>query len=427
MIDPKLIRENPEFVKENLAKRQNDEYLQMVDEYIEKDRIWREATKEVESLRRERNSFSKKIPKLQGDERKKAVQQMKALKQKLEEKEKELNEAEERRNWLLDRIPNLLHDSVPFGESDEDNVPIREWGKKPEFSFDPKDHHVLMEINDLADVDRARKVSGARFYYLKNEATMLELALIQFTLNILKEEGFTLFTPPTLVRERALYGTGFLPTGKEDIYKIEGEDLNLIGTSEVALGAYHMDETLLEEDLPLNYCGISNCYRTEASATTKDDKGIFRVHEFKKVEMFKFAHPNKSWDEQEQMVRIAERVFQELGIHYRVVNICTGDIGAVAARKYDIEAWMPGQGRYREVVSCSNCTDYQARRLNVKFREKEGAPPKGFVHTLNSTAIATTRAIVAILENYQQEDGSVIIPEKLRKYTGFDKIIPKIG
>ncbi len=424
MIDPKLIREKPDYVKENLARRQNEEYLKMVDELLEKDEMWRKTTKEVEALRRERNTFSKQIPKLKGEERQQAVAKMKDLKERLEMKEKELQETETRRQWLLDRIPNLLHETVPYGESDEDNVPIRAWGEKPEFKFQPRDHHELMELNDLADVERARKVSGARFYYLKNEATILELALVQFTLDILKDEGFTLFTPPTLVRERALYGTGFLPTGQEDIYKIEGEDLNLIGTSEVALGAYHMDETLLEEQLPLNYCGISNCYRTEASASTKDDKGIFRVHEFKKVEMFKFAHPERSWDEQEEMIRIAERVFQELGIHYRVVNICTGDIGAVAARKYDIEAWMPGQGRYREVVSCSNCTDYQARRLNVKYREKEGAPPKGFVHTLNSTAIATTRAIVAILENFQQEDGTIVIPDKLRKYTGFDKISP---
>lgn len=282
-----------------------------------------------------------------------------------------------------------------------------------------------MEILDICDIERARKVSGARFYYLKNEATILELALIQYALELLQKEGFQLFTTPTLVRRDALYGTGFLPTGEEDIYTIKDEDLHLIGTSEVALGAYHMNETLLESELPKNYCGISSCFRTEASATTKDDKGIFRVHEFKKVEMFKFVHPDTSWNEQEKMIDIAEKVFQGLGIHYQVVNICTGDIGAVAARKYDIEAWLPGQRRYREVVSCSNCTDYQARRLNVKYREKEGSPVKGFVHTLNSTAIATVRAIIAILENYQQEDGTVIIPEPLRKYTGFDKIIPK--
>ncbi len=425
MLDPKLLRENPDFVKENLAKRQNDEYLQMVDEFLEVDDRWRKLIKQVEELRKKRNQYAKQISKLKGDEKKQSVQKVQEIKQQLERLEKDLVDAETKRQWLLDRIPNLLHETVPFGESDEDNVPIRFWGEKPEFSFEPKDHHELLEINDLADIERARKVSGARFYYLKNEATLLELALVQYALNILKEEGFNLFTPPTLVRERALYGTGFLPTGKEDIYKIEGEDLNLIGTSEVALGAFHMDETLLEEQLPLNYCGISSCFRTEASATTKDDKGIFRVHEFKKVEMFKFVHPEKSWDEQEEMIRIAEKVFQGLGLHYRVVNICTGDIGAVAARKYDIEVWMPGQGRYREVVSCSNCTDYQARRLNVKYREKEGMPPKGFVHTLNSTAIATTRAIVAILENYQQPDGSILIPEKLQKYTGFDKISPK--
>ena len=422
MIDPKLIRENPELVKENYKKRQKPELLTAVDDFLDWDNKWRKFQKEVEDLRKERNIQSKSISKLKGKEKQDAISMMKEVNAKLTKTEKLATEAESKRKDILDRLPNLLHESVPYGEDDEDNVEMATWGEKPEFSFKPKPHHDIIEELDLVELERARKLSGARFYFLKGKLAILEQALIRYALDVVMEEGFEIYSTPTLVRPEALYGTGFLPTGDEDIYKIKDENLALVGTAEVALGGMYANEVLLEEELPMRLAGISNCYRTEASASNKDDKGIFRVHEFKKVEMFVFSHPDKSWDEQEFLVSVAQKVFQGLGLHYRLVNICTGDIGAVAAKKIDIEVWLPGQNRYREVVSCSNCTDYQARRLLTRYREKEGAPVKGFVHTLNSTALATTRPMIAILENFQQEDGSILIPEVLRKYTGFDRI-----
>ncbi len=425
MLDPKILRNQPEMVKENLKKRRKPEYVKMVDEFVSVDERWRYLDKNVNQLRKNRNIFAKKISKASAEEKKDLIAQMKNIKSQLEAEEKELAEIKERRQYLLDRIPNLLHETVPYGESDEDNVPIRTWGKIPEFTFKPKDHHELMMEHDLVELERARKTSGSRFYFLKNEAVLLEFAILRYAIDILRQHGVDIYSTPTLVRERMLYGTGFLPVGAEDIYKIQGEDLNLIGTSEVTLAGLYADEVFTKDELPKRLAGISSCYRTEASASTKDDKGIFRVHEFKKVEMFTYTLPELSWEEQERMIGIAEKIFQGLELPYRVVNICTGDIGAVASRKYDIEVWMPGQGRYREVVSCSNCTNYQSNRLKIRYREKEGSPIIGNVHTLNSTAITTTRPIIAILENFQQEDGTIKIPEKLIPYTGFDRIEPK--
>ncbi len=425
MLDPKLIRNNPDIVKSNLQKRKDPEAIKRVDLFLELDKAWRELSKEVEELRKERNISAKQISTMKGEEQKNKIQEVAKLKLKLTDLETQLTDIINKRQHTLDLIPNLLHDSVPYGEDDGDNVQMRTWGKVPKFSFPVKDQHDLLHDLDLVELDRARKVSGARFYYLKNEATLLELALLNYTLSIITKEGFKMFTTPSMVRREVLYGTGFFPGSEEDIYKIENEDLYLTGTSEVTLGGLHMNETLLEPELPLWYTGLSSCYRTEASSTTRDDKGIFRVHEFKKVEMFKFVEPSTSWDEQEHLISVAEKIFQGLELPYRVVNICTGDIGTVAARKYDIEAWFPGQNRYREVVSCSNCTDYQARRMNIKYREQEGVPPKGFVHTLNSTAIATTRAMIALIENNQQKDGSVKIPKVLHPYLPFTEITNK--
>ncbi len=424
MLDPKLIREKPDEVKENLAKRKKPEYIEMVDEFLGVDKIWRETDVKVNELRKQRNIYAKNIAKAKGDEKQKLIAEMKEINSNLSDSEKIYHDKQDRRQFLLDRIPNLLHDSVPYGEDDEGNIPIRTWGEKPEFDFTPLDHHELLDILDIAELERARKTSGSRFYYLKNEAVILEMALMRYALDILRKHDVEIYSTPSMVRERMLYGTGFLPTGAEDIYKIEGEDLSLIGTSEVTLAGLHADEVFIEAELPKHYAGFSTNYRTEASATTKDDKGIFRVHEFKKVEMFTYSLPENSAAEQERMFAIAEEIFKGLDMHYQVVNICTGDIGAVAAKKYDIEVWLPGQNRYREVVSCSNCTDYQTRRLKIRYREKEGAPIKGLVHTLNSTAITTTRPMIAILENFQQEDGTVLIPKGLVPYTGFDKISP---
>jgi len=425
MLDPKALRDDPKSIKANLSKRQDPKLTGYVDEYVTVDENWRDLKKASENLRQKRNESAKLIRTLDGDEKQAAIRETQSIKSDLESVEKSLKESENRRQWLLDRIPNLLHTSVPYGVDDSENEVIRTWGDKPDFTFAPRDHHELLELLDIAEIERARKTSGARSYFLKNEGVILEMALLRYGLDVLIEKGVDIFSTPTMVRKEMLYGTGFLPLGDEDIYKIEGEDLNLIGTSEVTLGGMHSGEVFLENALPIRYAGVSNCYRTEASATTKDDKGIFRVHEFKKVEMFSFVLPDNSWEEQEKMIAIAEEVFQGLEMAFQVVNICTGDIGGVAARKYDIEVWMPGQQRYREVVSSSNCTDYQSRRLNIKYRSKEGSKPIGFIHTLNSTTITTTRPMVAILENYQQEDGTVRIPTVLQKYTGFKEIKPK--
>ncbi|OLS28647.1 MAG: Serine--tRNA ligase [Candidatus Heimdallarchaeota archaeon LC_2] len=425
MLDPKVLRDNPEDIKENLSKRQDPKLMEYVDDYVNVDIEWRDLKKQSETLRKTKNEFSKSIRTMQGDDKQGAIKQMQGTNTDLDNVELHLKQAEEKRKWLLDRIPNLLHNTVPYGVDDTANQTLRTWGELPTFDFEPKDHHELLELLDIAELERARKTSGAGFYFLKNEGAILEYALLRYGMEVIMEKGISLLSTPTMVRKVMLYGTGFLPLGEEDIYKIEGKDLNLIGTSEVALGGMHQDEVFLENELPTRYAGISNCFRTEASATTKDDKGIFRVHEFKKVEMFTFTKPEDSWDEQERMLEIAEEIFKGLEMPYQIVNICTGDIGSVAARKYDIEVWMPGQKRYREVVSCSNCTDYQSRRLNIKYRAKEGSKPIGFVHTLNSTAITTTRPMVAILENYQQKDGTVLIPKVLQKYTGFKEMKPK--
>jgi seryl-tRNA synthetase len=324
------------------------------------------------------------------------------------------------------RLPNLLHESVPFGKDENDNVEIRTWGEPRKLPFTPKGHTELGTSLGIIDIERAGKISGARFFYLKKEGMLLDLALRCFALEELVRKGFTVIEPPFLMNREAYEGVVALSDFEDVLYKVEGENLYLIATSEHPMAAMYMNETFLAADLPLRMAGISTNFRKEAGAHGKDTKGIFRTHQFNKIEQFVFCKPEDSWKIHEELLRNAEDLVQKLGLPYRVVNVCTGDIGTVAAKKYDIEAWMSTQNAYREIVSCSNCTDYQARRLNVKYREGEGEAPKGFVHTLNSTAIATGRMMVAILEDYQCEDGSVIVPEALRKYMmGIDKIVPK--
>ena len=324
------------------------------------------------------------------------------------------------------QLPNLLHESVPVGKDETENVPIRSWGKIPKFSFPVKDHIDLALSLDIMDIKRAGKIAGARFFYLKREGVLLDMALMNFALEEMLKKGYTPIEPPYLMRRKPYEGVVALSDFEKDLYKIEGEDLYLIATSEHPMAAMFMDEVLKAQDLPLKLVGVSANFRKEAGAHGKDTRGIFRTHQFNKIEQFIFCRPEDSWKMHEELIHNAEELVQKLGLPYRVVNVCTGDIGTVAAKKYDIEAWMPAQNAYREIISCSNCTDYQARRLNTRFREKEGQPPKGFVHTLNSTALATGRTIVAILENYQQEDGSVVVPKVLRKYMGgIEKIEPK--
>jgi seryl-tRNA synthetase len=425
MLDIKIVRESPEVVKNDLSKRGDQEKAGWVDEILDYDRKKRELIIEVDKLRHLRNVVTDEIAALQrlGEDTSPKLKEAKAIPDKIKELETQLTANEEKVNWILYRLPNLMHESVPTGKDENDNVLVRTWNEKPKFDFEPSDHIDIGLQLGLIDIERAAKVSGARFYYLKNEAVTLEFALIRMVLDILRDEGFTLVIPPVLVKERAMFGAGFLPLGEEDIYWIKGEDACLVGTSEVPLAAMHMDEILDESILPLYYAGFSTCFRTEAGAHGRDTKGIFRVHQFEKIEMFKFTKPEDSWIEHEKMIQTVERIYQRLNLHYRIVNICSGELGVTAAKKYDLEVWLPGQSKYREIVSCSNCTDYQARRLNVKFRKNPNDKPR-FVHTLNSTAMAIGRTLVAIIENYQTKDGSIIVPQALVPHAGITRISP---
>lgn len=425
MLDIKIVRENPELVKNDLLKRGDQEKVRWVDEILDYDLKRRELIMEVDNLRHLRNVVTDEIAALQrhGEDTSVKLTEAKAIPGKIKKLETQMVANEEKVNWILYRLPNLMHESVPMGKDENDNVLLRTWNEKPKFDFEPSDHIDIGLRLDLIDIERAAKVSGARFYYLKNEAVTLEFALVRMVLDILSNEGFTLVIPPVLVKERAMFGAGFLPLGEEDIYWIKGEDACLVGTSEVPLAAMHMDEILDESILPLYYAGFSTCFRTEAGAHGRDTKGIFRVHQFEKIEMFKFTKPEDSWIEHEKMIQTVERIYQRLNLHYRIVNICSGELGVTAAKKYDLEVWLPGQSKYREIVSCSNCTDYQARRLNVRFRKNPNDKPR-FAHTLNSTAMAIGRTLVAIIENYQTKDGSIVVPEALVPYAGITRIGP---
>ncbi|PUA32615.1 MAG: serine--tRNA ligase [Candidatus Terraquivivens tikiterensis] len=425
MIDIKIIRDNPEFIKEMLTKRG----LSLpVDDLLEWDKEKRRLMVEVQNLRHRRNIVSLEIAamKKEGKDPTEVVQEMRVLTEEVARLEERIAELESKINYVMMRIPNIPHESVPPGTSEEDNVEVRRWGKIPEFSFEVKNHDEIATNLGLLEIERAGKVAGARFYYLKNELVKLNLALIRFALDLLVSKGFEVYQTPYMLRRWVLEGVTSLQDFEDMIYKIDSEDLYLIATSEHALAGLHADEILDGRYLPLRYAGISPCFRKEAGAHGKDTKGIFRVHQFEKVEQFVFCKPEQSWEEHEFLLSNAEEIYQKLGLPYRVVNICLGELGMVAAKKYDIEVWMPAQRRYREIVSCSNCTDYQARRLNIRYREMPHEERTRYVHTLNSTAIATERTIAAILENYQQEDGSVVIPEALRPYMdGIDVLRPK--
>jgi seryl-tRNA synthetase len=428
MLDIKLIRENPELVRENLKKRGDPEFLRMLDELIECDKLWRQHLTRLNNLRRERNRITTEIATLKkkGVDATAMVSKAKEIDKEIANLEQLVGEYENKVRYYLMRLPNLLHDSVPVGKDEHDNATVRTWGEIPRFNFLVKDHIELGLSLDIMDIERAGKIAGARFFFLKREGVLLDIALLNFALEEMVKRGYTPIEPPFLMRRKPYEGVTALSDFEDSLYKVEDEDLYLIATSEHPMAAMFMDEVLKADELPIKFVGISPNFRKEAGAHGKDTRGIFRTHQFNKVEQFIFCKPEDSWKLHEELIRNAEELVQKLGLPYRVVNVCTGDIGTVAAKKYDVEVWMPAQNTYREIISCSNCTDYQARRLNIRYREKEGEPPKGFVHTLNSTALATGRTIVAILENYQQEDGSVIIPEVLRRYMGgMEKIEPK--
>jgi seryl-tRNA synthetase len=418
MLDVKLIRDSPDVIRKDLQKRGWNEKLPLVDEAVELDKQWRAVKKEVDDLRHRQNQLTEEVAKLkrQGADIGQKLAEVKGIPQRIKDLDARAEAAQYRVREILMGLPNILHESVPVGPDDSGNVTIRTFGAPRTYDFKLRDHVDILTNLGLVDIERAAKVAGARFFFLKGEALLLEQSIMRYALDILTERGFTAVGPPLMMRREAYEGVVDLNDFGPVIYKVEGEDLYLIATSEHPLVAMHMDEIIDGQSLPLKYCGFSPNFRVEAGAHGKDTKGIFRTHQFYKVEQVVFSKPEESWALHEQLIGNAEAIFQSLGLHYRVVNVCTGDMGTVAAKKYDLEAWMPVQQKYREMVSCSNVTDYQARRLMTRYRDKPSAEPK-IIHTLNSTAV-TTRALVAIVENYQQADGSIVIPQPLVHYMG---------
>jgi seryl-tRNA synthetase len=405
LIDLRAARADPEGFRSALARKGAAEAF---DELLAADERWRELETRASDLRAQTKTKGKPSPE--------QLDQLRELKAELQSVEAEHEEAEQRRQELLDRVPNPPDPSVPDGTAEEDAVEVRRVGEPPSFSFEPRDHLDLAAEHGWIDLERAARVSGARFAYRVGELALLELALYRFALDRLVGKGFIPVLPPVLVREEAMYGTGFLPTDEVNIYKIERDELYLTGTSEVALASFHMGEEL--DELPRRYAGYSTNFRRESGAAGKDTRGMFRVHQFDKVEMFVFTEPGRSSDEHEALLALEEELVQEVGLPYRVVNVAAGDLGASAAKKYDIEAWFPGQQRYREITSTSNTTDYQARRLGIRFRREGKLEP---VHTLNGTAM-TARWLIALLENFQDEGGTITVPEVLKQFGAPDRL-----
>ncbi|MFQ5969351.1 MAG: serine--tRNA ligase [Nitrososphaerales archaeon] len=414
MLDAKIIRDQPEIIKQVLAKRQIEFPL---NELLELDEKRRSLITEAQELKHKRNVVSEQIAmkKKEDQEASSVISEMRAISDKITALDGEIDSTGKRYSQLMLTLPNLIDESVPEGRDENDNVEVRRWGEPRRFSFKTKDHIDLGLSLKLIDLDRAAKTSGARFYFLKGDLVKMNYALIQFAINFLKKKNYTLIQTPYMINRKAMEGTIIVSDFGDVIYKVENEDLYLIGTSEHAIVAMHMDEIFDAKQLPIRYAGISPCFRKEAGTHGKDTKGIFRVHQFEKAEQLVFAKPEESWAEHEKMIRNAEEFFQLLGIPYRIVLLCTADLGKISAKTYDLEAWMPGQNAYREVVSCSNCIDYQARRLGVKYRDKPHEESK-FVHTINSTLVATERTLVAMLENYQTEKGTITVPDVLQPY-----------
>ncbi len=419
MLDIKLIREHPEIVRNDLKKRGDLEKLKMLDDLIEYDKHWRRLLTEVNELRHRRKVVTAEIASLKkrGEDVSRQMEEAKRIPQDIKKLENQVAEYREKVDLILLRLPNILHESVPFGKDESENVVVKIVGKPPKFDFKPKSHVEIALNLGLIDFDRAAKVAGHGFYYLKGDLARLDYAIMNYTIDFLRKRGYTLIEPPLMMRKKPYLGVTDLEFFGDQLYKLQNEDLYLIATSEHPMAATFMDEIIDKKDLPTKFVGVSPCFRKEVGAHGKYTKGLFRVHQFNKIEQFIFCLPEDSWKFHEELEKNSEDLYQGLGLHFRVVNVCTGDIGIIAAKKYDIEVWM-ADGTYREAGSNSNCTDYQARRLNIRFREKEGQAPAGFVHTLNNTALATSRTMIAILEQYQQKDGSVIIPEVLKPLMG---------
>jgi len=422
MLDIKFIRKNLDKVEEMLKKRNLDLNL---DEFKKLEEQRRNLIVQTEQLKSERNNKNKEIAKLkkEGKLADKEIEEMQKLSDKIKELDNLLKEVEEKVNNFLLNIPNMLHESVPEGKDENDNVEYKKWGEKPNFSFTPRPHWEIGEKLDILDFKRGAKLTGARFTLYKGDGALLERALINFMLEVhTQEHGYIETLPPFMVNRTTMTGTGQLPKFEEDLFKIEGLDYFLIPTAEVPVTNIFQDEILREEDLPIYMTAYTPCFRKEAGSYGKDTKGLIRQHQFNKVELVKFSKPENSYEELEKLLENAEEILKRLGLHYRVVTLCSGDTGFSASKTYDIEVWLPGQNCYREISSCSNFEDFQARRAKIRFKRK-GKKGTEFVHTLNGSGLAVGRTLVAILENFQQEDGSVIIPEVLRKYMyGKEKI-----
>ena len=421
MLDPKLIKEKPEIIRNMLKSRAVEFDLE---ELIESDQKRREFIIKTDELRKKKNQVAITISekKKAGEDASSILAEMKNISNELTKLESEQEEIEKKYLKLASTIPNLVDKSVPVGTDDSSNKEIKKWGNIPKFDFKIKDHIDISEDLNLVDLERAAKVAGARFYYLKNDLVRLNQALIHFGLDFLTEKGYSLVQPPYMINRESMEGAVIAEDFEEVIYKVQDEDLYMIGTSEHAMAAMHSKEIIEGKNMPMKYAGVSPCFRKEAGAHGRDQKGIFRVHQFDKIEQFIFSKPEDSWKEHEKMLAIAEEFYQKLEIPYRVMLLSTGDIGKISAKTYDIEAWMAGQNAYREIVSCSNCLEYQARRLKIRFRDKTNENTQ-YVHTLNSTLIATTRVLVAIMENFQTKDGHIRIPQVLQSYMGNQKEI----
>lgn len=418
MLDIQYIRDNEDTVQEAASAKQVNVSIK---ELLHIDDQRRGLITEVESLRAQRNQLSQQMK--GGKPEPSMIEKSTAIKQDLSAKEESLRAIEAKYRERLLLVPNVMHESVVHAPGEEGNTVVKTVGDRPQFSFDIKDHQELGETLGLIDMEAAAEVSGSRFYYLKGDLVLLEQALVSWIMNLLVQKGFTPVSVPTLVREHMMEATGFFPAERNEIYSVNPEDDNLFlaGTSEVPLTGLHIFDQLKEDDLPKKYVGYSTCYRREAGSYGKDTKGIFRVHQFNKLEMYCFAHPDTSWMLHEEMLAIEEEILTALGLHYQVINIGSGDLGAPAAKKYDCEVWIPSQGKYRELTSCSNVTDFQARRARIKYKKKDGQTE--FVHTLNGTAMASTRTLIALMENYQTEDGHIQIPKILQPYMGGKEII----
>jgi len=422
MLDLKLIRENPTAVRDNLKRRNNPELIIQFEELLLLDKKQRELKTQLDELRSSRNKTSERINQARkaGHDTKALLEQAKRLPDDIKDAEAELGAHDTKIKDLRLRIPNVLHDTVPDGKDATENVEVRTFNKKPTLKFTPKSHIDLALAKDLIDLERAAKIAGARWYFLKGKLARLEMALTQYAVDLMMKRGFTFVIPPHMMNHAAYEGVISLATFEDMMYKIDGEDLYMIATSEHPLTAQYKDEVLEEKQLPITLCGYSTNFRKEAGAHGKDQKGIFRVHQFNKVEQVVICKPEDSSDWHEKMVMALQEFFETLGLHGHVITLCSGDTGAVSSKTYDVEVWYPAQQAYREVGSCSNCQTYQSTRLNMRYQKVNGE--RDYVHTLNSTVVATTRALVAILENFQDEKGNIKVPTVLQKYLDFKTI-----